>query len=192
MDLNNILVYNNKDKSSYQTFYRISKHLDYVNRPRQFGEVGFVLKSGNKIKSKISDRCKKAIMVGYVRNSIGDTYRMLHLDIERVTSAKDIKWTNKSYGEMIWRKKNQIVYYAASEDNETDEEKECEEGKVVMRRRKRIQSMNTAEEKVLRALKKLNVSYKPVMSGMASFGEDVAMVGGTNESYDNLDIFQEA
>ena len=51
--------------------------------------------------------------------------------------------------------------------------------------------MNTTEEKVMRALKKLNVSYNPVMSGMA-FEEDVAMVGGTNESYDNPDIFQDA
>ena len=42
--------------------------------------------------------------------------------------------------------------------------------------------MNTTEEKVMRALKKLNVSYNPVMSGMA-FEEDVAMVGGTDESY---------
>ena len=35
--------------------------------------------------------------------------------------------------------------------------------------------MNTTEEKVMRALKKLNVSYNPVMSGMA-FEEDVTMV----------------
>ena len=51
--------------------------------------------------------------------------------------------------------------------------------------------MNTTEEKVMRALKKLNVSYNPVMSGMA-FEEDVAMVGGTDKSYDNPNIFQEA
>ena len=51
--------------------------------------------------------------------------------------------------------------------------------------------MNTTEEKVIRALSKLNVSYNPVMSGM-TFEEDVLMVGETNESYDNPDIFQEA
>ena len=51
--------------------------------------------------------------------------------------------------------------------------------------------MNTTEEKVMRARKKLNVSYNPVMSGMA-FEDDVAIVGGTDESYDNPDIFQEA
>ena len=60
-----------------------------------------------------------------------------------------------------------------------------------MRRSERIWSMNFTEQKVIRALKKLNVSYNPVMSGMA-FKEDVAMVSGTDESYDNPDIFQEA
>ena len=40
--------------------------------------------------------------------------------------------------------------------------------------------MNSTEEKVMRALKKLNVSYNPVMSGM-SFEEDIAIVGGIDE-----------
>ena len=138
VDLNNILVNNKKDKSSYQNFYKVSKDPDYMNHLRQFEEVGFVLKRGNKIKSKTSDRGKKSIMVGYVRNSTGDTYRMIHLDTERVTSTRDVKWSNKLYGEMIGRKKNQIVYYIASEDDETDVEVECEEGKMVMRSSERI------------------------------------------------------
>ena len=66
VDLNNILVNNKRERSAYQTFYKVSKDPDYVNHLRQFGEVGFVLKRGNKIKSKISDRGRKAIMVGYV------------------------------------------------------------------------------------------------------------------------------
>ena len=73
---------------------------------------------------------------------------MLHLDTERVTSMRDIKWTNKLYGEMIGKRKNQIVYYTASEDDETDEEEEYEERKLVTRRSDRIQSMNTTEEKL--------------------------------------------
>ena len=104
IDLNNILVNNKKDKSSYQNFYNISKYPPYVNHPRQFGEVGFVLKRGKKIKSKISDRGKMAVMVGYVRNSSGDTYRVFHLNTERVTGTRAVKWTNKLYGEMIDRK----------------------------------------------------------------------------------------
>ena len=139
VDLNNILVNNKKDKSPYHTFYKVSKDPDYVNNLRQFGGVGFVLKRGNKIKSKISDRGKKAIMVGCVRNSTGDTYRMLHLDSERVTSTRDVKWTNKLYSEIIGKTNNQVVYYTASEEDETDEEEEeYEERKPVARRSERI------------------------------------------------------
>ena len=138
VDLNNILVNNKKDKSSCQTFYKVRKDPDYVNHLRQFGEVGLLLKRGNNIKSKISDQGKRAIMVGYVRNSTGDTDRMLHLNTERVTSIRDVKWTNIFYGEMIGKRKNQIVYYTASEDDETDEEEEHEERKLVTRRSERI------------------------------------------------------
>ncbi len=43
----------------------------------------------------------------------------------------------------------------------------------------------------MRALRKLNVSYNPVMGGMA-YVDDMAMVGGTVETYDNPENFQEA
>ena len=74
VDLDNILVKCAKEKSPYEIFHKAKKNPNYVNNLRQFGEVGFVLKRNNKIKSKIGDRGKKAIMVGYVRNSTGDTY----------------------------------------------------------------------------------------------------------------------
>ena len=43
----------------------------------------------------------------------------------------------------------------------------------------------------MRALKKLNVSYNPVMGGMA-YVDDMTMVGGTDETYVNPENFQEA
>ena len=71
-------------------------------------------------------------MVGYARNSTGDTYRMLNLDTERATSTRDVKWSNKWYSEVIRKKNDQVVYYTASEDDETDEEIENEEGKIII------------------------------------------------------------
>ena len=43
---------------------------------------------------------------------------------ERVTSTRDVKWTNKLYSEIIGKTNNQVVYYTASEEDETDEEEE--------------------------------------------------------------------
>ena len=52
VDLNNILVNNKKDKSSYQTFYKVSKDPDYVNNLRQFGGVEFVLKEETRSRAR--------------------------------------------------------------------------------------------------------------------------------------------
>ena len=42
-------------------------------------------------------------------------------------------------------------------------------------------------------LKNLNVSYNPIMSGMAFADDECAVVGGgIDDSYDNPDTFQEA
>ena len=53
-------------------------------------------------------------------------------------------------------------------------------------RSSRIKSKDDTEEKVMRVLRKPNV-----ISGMA-FTEDLAMVGGTDESYENHNRFEEA
>ncbi len=45
-----------------------------------------------------------------------------------------------------------------------------------LRRSGRIQSQSETDENVMRALKKINVSYNPIMSEMA-FSEELAMVG---------------
>ena len=58
-------------------------------------------------------------------------------------------------------------------------------------RSERIRNMNEAEQRVSRALRKLDVSGNRAMTGMA-FIDDLAMVGGTDESYGNPDTFDEA
>ena len=95
----------------------------------------------------------------------------------------------------------QSDYYTASdEDNIDSESNDNLEGQSSKsdkkleghaRRSRRIQSQNETDEKVMRALKKLNVSYNPIMSGMV-FTDEVAFVGGTDESYDNPEQFDEA
>ena len=95
--------------------------------------------------------------------------------------------------------KYQSDYYTASKEDETDSEGEAVKvldesvvkDKEGLRRSARIDLRNSTEEKVMRALKKLNVSYNPVMGGMA-YVDDMAMLGGTDETYINPENFQEA
>ena len=153
---------------------------------KQFGEVGFVLKRGSKIKSKISACRKKAIMVGYVRNSSGDTYRMYDLRTNKITNTRDVKWTNKFFKTGMRPDKSQSDYYTASEEDESDSEIDTEvmDESCEPRRSSRIKSRDDADEKVTRALRNLNVSYNPVTSGMI-FTDYMVMVRGTNDSHEN-------
>ena len=51
----------------------------------------------------------------------------------------------------------------------------------------------TQMRKVMRALRKLNVSYNPIISRMPFANNECAMIGGgTDGSYDNPDDFNEA
>ena len=110
------------------------------------------MKRGNKIKSKISDYGKKAIKVGYVRNSTGDTYPMYNLHTNKTSNTRDVKWTNKLYGRGIQGDWGQSDYYKALEEEDTDPESDKGQQEQP-RRSRRIQSQNDTDEKVMRALK---------------------------------------
>ena len=52
---------------------------------------------------------------------------MLNLDTKRVTNIRDIKWTNKLYGEVTHKGKGQNYYYTASEEDNNDSESKEED-----------------------------------------------------------------
>ena len=87
-------------------------------------------------------------------------------------------------------------YYTASEDeddstNSTGNEDQTNEVSVrELRRSQRVRNMNEVNSRVARALKRLGTSGNVGMTGM-TFIDDLAMVGGANESYDNPDTFDE-
>ena len=60
----------------------------------EFGRVGYVTIRGAKIKNKIEERSMKCIMVGYSRNSSGDTYRLYNPTTKRIISSRDVKWAD--------------------------------------------------------------------------------------------------
>ena len=40
-------------------------------------------------------------MTWYVKQNTRDTYKMYNLTTNRVTNTRDVKWTNKLFGEMM-------------------------------------------------------------------------------------------
>ena len=72
--------------------------------------MGYILKRDKEIKSKISNRGKKGIMVGYAKQITGDTYRMFNLSTNKITNTRDVKWSHKLIGEMTTEQRKKDNY----------------------------------------------------------------------------------
>jgi hypothetical protein len=75
--LNTILVSASKPEASHSGFF--GKEPPFVRHPRTFGKVGVVLNHAQKIKSKLKDRGRHCVFLGYAIDHAGDVYRMLNL-----------------------------------------------------------------------------------------------------------------
>ena len=186
INLINVQVSKNGEKTPYEKFTGRDELPRYVKNLRTFGEIGIILKNG-KMKSKILDRGQRAIMVGYgVQNGAG-VYRMYKLDTERITLTRDVRWTDKLFGDS-----NMI-----SDDNRlesTDSESENEEN--IEDDTEKIEKTDTSDtsKKVFNALKQLHTSYNPTLNTLNAlvYEDDIALVGGTDDTYENPTNFQEA
>ena len=85
-------------KSPHEQFYgKIPKFVDYL---RTFGEVGIVSdEKSKKMRSKLQDRRKECLFVGYPEDHSGDVYRMLSLDTKKLILSRNVIWLNKNYAE---------------------------------------------------------------------------------------------
>ena len=59
----------------------------------EFGRIGYVT-DRTKIKSKMSPRSFKAIMIGYAKEHSKDTFRMFNPSTRKVIMTRDIIWSD--------------------------------------------------------------------------------------------------
>ena len=95
-NLENALVYEKADKSSYENFW--NKQPDYTRYLRRFGEMA-VIKVHSKIKGKLKDKGKTVMLVGYSSNSSPGTYRFYDPKTKKTNISRDVTWSNKTYGD---------------------------------------------------------------------------------------------
>ncbi len=96
-DIENLIVSNNKPVSSYRSFYE--KDPKYITSMRTFGEMAIVTNHENKkMRSKLADRGKPAMFLGYATNHSQDVYRMLNIKTNRVIKTRDTLWLNETIG----------------------------------------------------------------------------------------------
>ena len=69
---------------------------------RTFGEMAVIaIHEGKKMRSKLDDRGKTCMFVGYTDDHSRDVYRFLNIHTKRVTISRDVRWLNITWKHYI-------------------------------------------------------------------------------------------
>ena len=91
--LDNIMVRPERTKPLYTLFY--NKDPRYMKYMRTFGEMAVVaIHEGKKMRSKLDNRGKTCMFVGYAEDHAGDVYRFLNIHTKRIIMSRDVRWLN--------------------------------------------------------------------------------------------------
>ena len=81
---------------------------------------------GKKMRSKLDDRGKTCMFVGYAENHAKDVYRFLNIHTKRIILSRDVRWLN-----IIWKHyKDESIYARKQAELFLDEEENSIEDEV--------------------------------------------------------------
>ena len=86
------------------------KDAKYARRLRTFGEMAVVaIHEGKKMRSKLDNRGKTCMFVGYADDHTKDVYRFLNIHTKRIILSRDVRWLN-----IMWKRYKKKSIYARS------------------------------------------------------------------------------
>ena len=105
----NIMVRADRTKPLYTLFY--NKDAMYMKHMRTFGEMAVVaIHEGKRMRSKLDNRGKTCMFVGYADDHAGDVYRFLNIHTKRIIMSRDVRWLN-----IIWKHYRMKSIYAGKQ-----------------------------------------------------------------------------
>ena len=105
-NLDNIMVRSDRTKPPYTLFY--NKDAKFMKHLRTFGEMAVAaIHEGKKMRSKLDNRGKTFLFVGYADDHSGDVYRFLNIHTKRIIMSRDARWLN-----IIWKHYRMKSIYA--------------------------------------------------------------------------------
>ena len=105
-NLDNIMVRPDRTKPPYTLFY--NKDAKFMKHLRSFGEMAVVaIHEGKKMRSKLDNKGKTCMFVGYADDHSGDVYRFLNIKTKRIIMIRDARWLN-----LIWKHYRMKSIYA--------------------------------------------------------------------------------
>ena len=107
--LDNIMVRPERAKSPHTLFY--GKDAKYMKYMRTFGEMAVIaIHEGKEMRSKLDNRGKTFMFVGYAEDHAGDVYRLLNIHTKRIIMSRDVRWLN-----IIWKHYRRKSIYTRKE-----------------------------------------------------------------------------
>ena len=104
--LDNIMVRPERTKPPDTLFY--GEDAKYTRSLRTFGEIAVIaIHKGKKMRSKLDDRGKTCMFVGYADDCTIDVYRFLNIHTRRIVLSSDVRWLN-----IIWKQYKKRCLYA--------------------------------------------------------------------------------
>ena len=131
-NLDSIMVRPDGTKRPYTLFY--NKDAKFMKHLRSFGEMAVVaIHEGKKMRSKLDNRGKTCMFVGYTDDHSGDVYRFLNIHTKRIIMSRDARWLNiiwKHYRMKSIYARKQVELFLDEEERSIEEESEQEEDKI--------------------------------------------------------------
>ena len=186
-ELDNIMVRPERTKPPYTLFYgEDAKHAQSL---RIFGEMAVVaIHEGKKMRSKLDDRGKTCMFVGYAENHAKDVYRFLNIHTKRIILSRDVRWLN-----IIWKRyKEKSIYARKQAELFLDEEESSIEDEVYFEDLK-DKSMEDGNNTDIQ--KRLGIDINMIGAREETLGktrsETKELSSPTNESMERADLTME-
>ena len=149
--LDNIMVRPERTKPPHTLFY--GKDTKYMKYMRTFGEMAVVvIHEGKKMRSKLDNRGKTCMFVGYAEDNAGDVYRFLTIHTKRIIMSRDVRRLNiiwKHYRMKSIYARKQVELFLDEEERSVEDEKSYEEDSVVEEEETKGDGNNTPVQKKL-------------------------------------------
>ena len=185
--LDNIMVRPERTKPPYTLFY--GEDAKYAQSLRIFGEMAVVaIHEGKKMRSKLDDRGKTCMFVGYAENHAKDVYRFLNIHTKRIILSRDVRWLN-----IIWKRyKDKSIYARKQAELFLDEEESSIEDEVYF---EDLKDKSTEDGNNTDIQKKLGIDINMIGAREETLGktrsETKELSSPTNESMERADLTME-
>ena len=190
--LDNIMVRPERTKPPHTLFY--GKDAKYMRCLRTFGEMAVIaIHEGKKMRSKLDDRGKTCMFVGYADDHSRDVYRFLNIHTKRIIMSRDVRWLNiiwKHYRNKSIYARRQVELFLDEEERSLEDERSFGEISIEEEKEEPESDGNTTETQ-----KRLGIDINMIGAREETLGktrsETKELSSPTNESMERADLTME-